>query len=187
MIRILPVLFLFSFLFSACSSDSGGGNCSDGILGDTEYTIDCGGDCPFCLEFFEGGWISEGDNLSPVWKELFMAKKIELELDPGSSYRMKITDEENKSQTGSGTYSLSDSGTKNIWTIRLQQSNPDQKVYEGIVQAESNYILKVEIVQTEPYINAIPPSPEEGLGSTKTETDGNRVPFPGNIHTFIRD
>jgi|SRR5699024_1891301 len=187
MIRIFPVIFLLFLFFTACENDSGGGNCSDGILGDTEYTIDCGGDCPLCSEFFEGSWISEGENLSQVWKELFMAKKIDLQLDPNSTFVMGITDEENKSRISSGTYSLFDSGIKNIWTIKLEQTKPDQKVFEGIVQAESNYILKVEIVQTDPYINAVPPSPEEGLGSTKTETSGNIVPFPGNIQTFIRD
>lgn len=187
MVRIIPLFLLFFVFFTGCSSDSGGGNCSDGILGDTEYTIDCGGDCPLCLEFFEGSWISEGENLSSVWKELFMAKSIELVLDPGFVYTMTIADEEGKSEITSGTYSLADSGVKDIWTITLDQTSPDRKTYEGIIQAESNYIVKLEMVQTEPYIHAIPPTPEEGLGSTKTESSGSVAPFPGNVQTYIRD
>src|SRR5690625_6229920 len=145
MVRIIPLFLLSFFIFAGCSSDSGGGNCSDGILGDTEYTIDCGGDCPLCLEFFEGTWISEGENLSTVWKELFMAKNIELVLEPGFGYSMTITDEDGLKETSSGTYSLEDSGVKNIWTITLDQTDPDRKTFDGIIEAETNYIVKLEM------------------------------------------
>lgn len=88
--------------------------------------------------------------------------------------------------TTSGNYVISDSGIDGIWTLTLNQTAPVAATFDGIMKAVDNYVLNVEIVQTDPYINAIAPTPEGGLGSTKTETGGNTVPFPGNVQTFIR-
>lgn len=183
------VITLFAFLFVvsiSCQEGTGGESCSDGILGDTEYTIDCGGDCPLCEGFFESSWVSEGDNLAMAWKELFSARKITTVFNPDKSYKLIIEDTDGQSTTMQGIYTLSDSGIENIWTISLDQSQPDDKVFKGIVKAQDNYVLNVEIVQTDPYINAIAPTPEGGLGSTKTETNGSTSVFPGNVQTFIR-
>lgn len=186
MIKNIPLLFLACFLSISCQEGTGGESCSDDILGDTEYTIDCGGDCPLCDEFFTGTWVSEGENLSTVWKELFSAQKITVAFVSDNSFQLTILDTDGQSIPGQGNYTLSDSGIDGIWEVTLNQAQPIARVYEGIVKAQDNYVLNVEIVQTEPYINAIPPTPSGGLGSTKTESGGNTVPFPGNVQTFIR-
>ena len=185
-IRILAAAFFFHFLLISCQEGTGGESCSDGILGDTEYTIDCGGNCPLCDEFFESSWVSSGDNLAPVWKDLFSANKITAVFYSDKTYQLTIENTDGQSIPMGGSYSLADSGVEGNWTLTLNQNLPDEKVFEGIIQAQDNYVLKVEIVQTNPYINAIAPTPEGGLGSTKTETGGNTVPFPGNVQTFIR-
>lgn len=181
------IFFTFLYIVSfSCQEGTGGESCSDGILGDTEYTIDCGGSCPLCDEFFESTWVSKGDNLAPVWKELFSARSIKAVFNPDKTYLLSIEDSGGMTTLMSGSYTLADSGINGIWTIVLNQNMPDNKAFEGIVKAQDNYVLKVEIVQTQPYINAIAPTPEGGLGSTKTETGGSTVSFPGNVQTFIR-
>ncbi|MBY5958913.1 hypothetical protein KUV50_12245 [Membranicola marinus] len=182
-------IILFAILWMmgvSCQEGTGGESCSDGILGDTEYTIDCGGDCPLCDDFFESSWVSEGDNLAMAWKELFSARKITAVFHPDKTYELTIVNTAGESESMKGTYTLADSGIENIWTLTLSQDQPNDKTFSGIVKAQDNYVIKVEIVQTEPYINAIAPTPEGGLGSTKTETNGNTVPFPNNVQTFIR-
>lgn len=182
-------LILFSFLYIisfSCQEGNGGESCSDGILGDREYTIDCGGSCPLCDEFFESVWVSKGENLAPVWKELFSAQSIKAAFNSDKTYQLSIDDSDGMTTAMAGNYSLTDSGIDGIWTITLNQNQPDNKVFEGIVKAQDNYVLKVEIVQTVPYINAIAPTAEGGLGSTKTETGGSSVSFPGNVQTFVR-
>ena len=186
MYRLISLFSLLYLLNISCQEGTGGESCSDGILGDTEYTIDCGGDCPLCDEFFEGRWVSEGDNLSQVWKELFDAQSIAATFGADKSYEMIITTSGGLSNPTSGTYALSDSGIDGIWTLTLNQTQPSDATFDGIMKASDNYILQVEIVQTDPYINAIAPTPSGGLGSTKTETGGNTVPFPGNVQTFVR-
>lgn len=186
---MLRAITLLAFLFTvsiSCQEGTGGESCSDGILGDTEYTIDCGGDCPLCDGFFESSWVSEGDNLAMAWKDLFSARKITAVFNPDKTYELTIENTDGQATPMQGNYSLADSGIENIWTISLTQNQPDDKVFKGIVKAQDNYVINVEIVQTDPYINAIAPTPEGGLGSTKTETNGNTVPFPNNVQTFIR-
>lgn len=182
-ITLMTLLYLFNI---SCDNGTGGESCSDGILGDREYTIDCGGDCPLCDNFFEGSWKSEGENLSQVWKELFDAQTITANFSPSKSYTMTILNTNGTSYTTSGSYTLSDSGIDGIWTLTLNQTQPTTATFDGIMKAVDNYVLRVEIVQTEPYINAIAPTPSGGLGSTKTETGGNTVSFPGNVQTFVR-
>ena len=185
-IRIFCLGILLHLFLVSCQEGTGGESCSDGILGDTEYTIDCGGNCPLCDDFFEGTWVSDGDNLATVWKELFSAKSITAVFNSDKTYDLIIENTDGMSTPMSGNYTLTDSGIDGIYTITLNQNLPDDKVFEGIVKAQDNYVLKVEIVQTDPYISAIPPTPEGGLGSTKTETSGNTVPLPGNVQTFER-
>ena len=158
-IRILAAAFFFHFLLISCQEGTGGESCSDGI---------------------------SGDNLAPVWKDLFSANKITAVFYSDKTYQLTIENTDGQSIPMGGSYSLADSGVEGNWTLTLNQNLPDEKVFEGIIQAQDNYVLKVEIVQTNPYINAIAPTPEGGLGSTKTETGGNTVPFPGNVQTFIR-
>src|SRR5690606_14786686 len=97
MIKNIPLLFLACFLSISCQEGTGGESCSDGILGDTEYTIDCGGDCPLCDEFFTGTWVSEGENLSTVWKELFSAQKITVAFVSDNSFQLTILDTDGQS------------------------------------------------------------------------------------------
>lgn len=186
MLRPILLFFFLTIVAFSCQENSGGESCSDGILGDTEYTIDCGGDCPLCEEFFEGSWVSEGENLAQTWKELFSAEKISVTFNRDGSYELIIENTDGFANPMGGQYTLTSSGVEGIWSLTLDQNTPDEKVFEGIVKAQDNYVLKVEIVQTEPYINAIAPTPEGGLGSTKTETGGNTVPFPGNVQMFVR-
>lgn len=186
MYRIITLCSLLYLLNISCQEGTGGESCSDGVLGDREYTIDCGGDCPLCDEFFEGSWKSDGENLSQVWKELFDAQSITANFSASKTYTMTIVNTGGTPVTTSGNYVISDSGIDGIWTLTLNQIAPVAATFDGIMKAVDNYVLNVEIVQTDPYINAIAPTPEGGLGSTKTETGGNTVPFPGNVQTFIR-
>ena len=187
MFRAIALFVLVYLLNFSCQEGTGGESCSDGVLGDTEYTIDCGGNCPLCEEFFEGSWKSEGENLSMVWKQLFDAQSISAVFNVDKSYVLTIENTGGMSNPTSGTYSLADSGIDGIWTLTLNQTQPTAAVFDGIMKAQNNYVLNVEIVQTDPYINAIAPTPSGGLGSTKTETGGNTEPFPGNVQTFIRN
>src|SRR5690606_5324994 len=116
-------------------------------------------------------------------KELFEAESIAATFGVDKSYEMIITTSDGLSNPTSGTYALSDSGIDGIWTLTLTQTQPSDATFDGIMKANDNYILNVEIVQTEPYINAIAPTPSGGLGSTMTETGGSTVPFPGNVQT----
>lgn len=184
--RFTIFAILLYLLAVSCQEGTGGESCSDGILGDTEYTIDCGGSCPLCLEFFQSSWVSEGNNIAKVWKELFSAQKITAAFYEDNSYDMAIENTDGFVIPMEGTYSLADSGIDGIWTIILNQDKPDSKVFKGIVKANSNYIINVEVVQTEPYLGAVAPTPEGGLGSTKTETDGKTVALPGNVQKYIR-
>lgn len=139
--------------------------CDDGIQNGDETGIDCGGSCSECKEGAQGKWESSGSDVAPLLSLYFGVDSIYAEFNTDMTYMVEQYDTNGTKLTLSGTYTQTKSTTDDIWTITVIQSSPSTLTSEGIFKVE-NSTMKYEIVQTEPDISAVPPTPTGGFGST---------------------
>ncbi len=141
--------------------------CSDGIQNQDETGVDCGGVCDPCLIGVMGEWQSSGTNVAPLLVNLFATDSIYAEFRTNMTYTVEQYDTTGAVLVLEGTYQQAESSVDGIWTITVNQTSPAQLTSEGIFALEmDDSVMRYEIVQTQPDIQAVPPTPEGGFGST---------------------
>jgi hypothetical protein len=111
-----------------------------------------------------GRWRSEGGDLSPLFSgEPFRYVRVEAEFGGGGAYVVTSVDGNGAQYVLTGTYTV-DEGTTPA-TVSLLQEEPYEAEAEGIWEVDGD-LLRYEVVQTVPDYGFVPPSPDEGFGST---------------------
>jgi hypothetical protein len=115
-----------------------------------------------------GEWYSSGDNVAVLLSTYFFIDSIYAKFEPNNTYLVESFADGAKT-TYSGTYAQVKSGTGTIWNITLNQSTPTAVTSVGIFDisvAAEPYTMQYEVVQTQPDIQATPPTAGAGFGST---------------------
>ncbi|MFN4299234.1 MAG: hypothetical protein ACK4EX_05805 [Thermaurantimonas sp.] len=129
----------------------------------------------------QGKWQSSKANVAPLLVTLFQIDSIYAEFKTNNTYEVKQWNKNGvQLPTLSGTYTQTKSNVGNIWTIRVEQTQPSALISEGIFEITGN-TMKYEIVQTQPDIQAVPPTPQGGFGSTNGGALGQ-----ANVQTYVR-
>lgn len=129
----------------------------------------------------QGVWQSSKSNVAPLLVTLFQIDSIWVEFRTNNTYEVRQWNKDGvQLPTLSGTYTQSQSNVGNIWTIRLEQTQPSALISEGIFEITGN-TMKYEVVQTQPDIQAVPPTPQGGFGSTNGGALGQ-----ANVQTYVR-
>lgn len=131
----------------------------------------------------EGTWQSSGENVSSFLKAFAGIDSVYAEFNANLTYRIEHFDGAGEKTTLSGTYDQIISDTTDFFYVRLDQISPDGTMSEGIaaVYVAQPDSFNLEVVQTIPYIGAIPPKISEGFGSSSEGALGNT-----NIQRFRR-
>lgn len=136
------------------------------------------------LELIIGKWVSTGENLAPLLLALFPYDSIYATFYTNNTYSVVSVDTGGVPYELKGTYTISKSNVGNIYNITLNQTTPTSLTSVGIYAIDINqtpHFMQYEVVQTEPNIGAIPPTPEGGFGSTNGGALGTI-----NIQKYIR-
>ncbi len=131
-----------------------------------------------------GKWLSAGNNVAPLLVTYFNIDSIYAEFKDNFTYVVRQVDKLGVSLVLEGTYSATASGVGNIFKIVVNQSSPTVLTSEGIfkiVTPPPPDSMLYEIVQTNPNIGALPPTPEAGFGSSNGGALGTI-----NIQKYIR-
>jgi hypothetical protein len=152
-IKLLSIAFLFGILFIACDKKE------DPIIDDEEDV----------LVGMQGEWYSSGTNVAPLLSTYFAVDSIYAKFNTDNTYLVESFDAQGVKTTYSGTYVQTENTGSTIWTILLNQSLPSSGTSEGIFELYTNqdsYDMQYEVVQTQPDINATPPTATAGFGSS---------------------
>ncbi|GCD77960.1 hypothetical protein JCM31826_14420 [Thermaurantimonas aggregans] len=129
----------------------------------------------------QGKWQSSKSNVAPLLVTLFQIDSIYAEFNTNNTYEVRQWNRDGvQLPTLTGTYTQTKSNVGNIWTIRVEQTAPSALISEGIFEITGN-TMKYEIVQTQPDIQAVPPTPQGGFGSTNGGALGQ-----ANVQTYVR-
>ncbi|MFN3952575.1 MAG: hypothetical protein ACK4KT_09260 [Thermaurantimonas sp.] len=128
-----------------------------------------------------GKWQSSGDNISILLSTLHQIDSIFFDFRVDNTYIERQWDAYG-ALIGqfSGIYSQSRSVVGNIWSIRLEQQIPFATISEGIFEI-SGETMRLEIVQTFPDIQLLPPTPQGGFGSS----NGGALGIT-NVQTYVK-
>jgi hypothetical protein len=132
-----------------------------------------------------GTWVSEGANVAPGLAALFGTTRITAVFRANNTYEV----EERRGPNDPpivlrGTYMTEASAAGDIRTITLTQTEPTTLTAAGIYEVTLNRnSMRYEVIQTEPFIGATPPSPAGGFGSTAI---GGTATGPTWIQTYVR-
>lgn len=132
----------------------------------------------------QGEWQSSGSNVAVLLASFFNTDSIYANFKKDFTYVVEQYDTDGAKLTLSGTYTQEESEVDGIWIIEVNQSAPAALISEGIFQITTSggeETMKYEIVQTNPDISAVPPTPEAGFGSTNGGALGTI-----NIQTYLR-
>jgi len=133
-----------------------------------------------------GNWYSAGDNVAPLLVNYFDVDSIYAEFKDDNSYLVEQYNIGNTSGTPdltfTGTFEIEKSTVGEIWTIEISQDQPFTATSKGIFEIKTSpeEVLWYEVVQTSGTQN-VPPTPEEGFGSSNGGTLGD-----SNIQKYIR-
>jgi hypothetical protein len=127
-----------------------------------------------------GSWLSEGEDLSPLFSGApFEYERVEGSFSSSGTYTFSTTLASGEQIPVSGTFSA-DTSTEPA-SITLEQEEPYEASAQGIFSVDGD-VLTYEVVQTEPDYGYSPPTPSSGFGSTSGPAIG-----PGdNVQTFRR-
>ena len=137
-----------------------------------------------------GNWLSAGDNVAYILSYYFAYDSIWAEFNEDNTYEVLAKDTSETITTFTGTYTTEKSEVEfspeagYIYTITLNQTTPTALTSQGIYWIDMDEIpneMWYEVVQTEPDIQATPPTPEAGFGSSNGGALGLM-----NLQTFIR-
>ncbi len=112
----------------------------------------------------QGKWQSSGSDVAPLLVTLFQTDSIYAEFNTNNTYLVEQYSTSGALVTLSGTYTQQ-KATTDIWTIEVNQTVPATLTSEGIFKVDGS-TMTYEIVQTQPDIQAVPPTPAAGFGST---------------------
>jgi hypothetical protein len=123
----------------------------------------------------EGAWLSEGDNIAPVFLDPSapaQLTRVEASFD-GTSYTVYADTVQGDSFTLSGTYVVDDCADGSTKHIMLEQTGPVPASFEGIYaidSASAPAVMQYEVSQTggigfEPGL--VPPTCDGGFGSSQ--------------------
>ena len=168
---MLLALATTAVTFYACDDDDNPepeATCMDGIQNGDEEGVDCGGTaCDPCEVGIQGEWQSSGTNVAQLLVNLFATDSIYAEFRTNMTYTVEQFDTTGSMLVLEGTYQQSESSVDGIWNITVSQSSPAQLISEGIFALEMDgSVMRYEVVQTQPDIQAVPPTAEAGFGST---------------------
>jgi len=137
-----------------------------------------------------GTWLSAGDNVAVLLSYYFAIDSIWAEFSEDNTYEVISKDTSGTITTYIGTWASEKSTTEMgagigyIYTITLNQTSPTVLTSEGIYwidKTETVHEMWYEVVQTQPDIQATPPTPEAGFGST----NGGALALM-NLQVFVR-
>lgn len=121
----------------------------------------------------EGAWVSEGQNVAPILAESAAVVRIDAVFADGT-FTVTSLDAEGNEVVQAGLYEATPSGVGDIWEIVLEQSSPQAITVEGIFEIDDGTdppTMTYEVVQTMPSVGAVPPTAEDGFGSTAFGAD----------------
>lgn len=128
-----------------------------------------------------GKWQSSGDNVAVLLATMYQIDSIFFDFKVDNTYIVKQWDV-NGALSGqfSGIYTQARSIVGNIWNIRLEQKQPYALISEGIFEIYGE-TMKLEIVQTFPDMQLVPPTAQGGFGSTNGGALGTT-----NVQTYLK-
>lgn len=130
-----------------------------------------------------GSWFSGGDNVSSLLVKYFKVDSVVADFMSNNTYKViSYTKGAATQYTGTYTQTKPESGT--IWNIKLEQSKPTAVTSEGIfeiTEAGETFKMTYEVVQTQPSIQATPPTAKDGFGSSNGGALGKT-----NIQKFVK-
>ena len=152
-------------------ADSGNDSAPSDDSGGETGGADSGGE-PVALE---GAWLSEGDNIAPVFLDPTspaQLSRVEAQFD-GMTYTVYADTVQGDSFTLTGTYLVDDCGDGSIFHIVLEQTAPVQASFEGLYEIDNSVapaLMQYEVSQTggigwEPGL--VPPTCDGGFGSSQ--------------------
>lgn len=137
-----------------------------------------------------GTWVSSGDNVAPLLRNLLMTDSILATFNADGSYR--VTEFRrggtNFAYSGSYTYTRSDKDTlgSRIFTIEVRQAMPSVATARGIYHVQTSVSparLLYEVIQTEPPAG-IAPTVAGGFGSSRNVMGVQLTGNFSNIQVF---
>jgi len=132
-----------------------------------------------------GTWVSAGDDVAVLLKTYFTVDSIVAVFKADQTYEvLQYAGGSTTALTLVGTYTQTMTATGNIWTIKVDQTSPSTLTSEGMFEVTTTSdpnSMQYEIVQTEPSIGALAPTPEAGFGSTSAGAYGTT-----NIQVYKR-
>lgn len=132
----------------------------------------------------DGQWLSEGDDLSPLFASaLFDYERVEASFGPGDAYVTVVTDGTGAEARLSGTFTA-DPPSDGPAVVTLHQVQPYEAEAVGIFQLTEGAPdrLQWEIVQVDPDYGYTPPTPATGFGSTS----GPGLTPGANVQAYAR-
>jgi hypothetical protein len=127
-----------------------------------------------------GSWESEGSDLSDLFANVpFFYEYVRADFGANGIVSSEIRDSDGAVYVVTGTFVV-DEGTQPA-SIVLQQTEPYIATLQGIYQVSGD-TLTYEVVQLTPDYGYLPPTPEQGFGTT---SGPNLVPGV-NVQTYVR-
>jgi hypothetical protein len=130
---------------------------------DADTDTDTDTDVPDPADAIHGSWVSEGEDLAPLFV-LFSFTRIDATFDDDGTYAVSSLDAAGATIDYTGTYVVSVDTEPH--TIVLEQATPTAATASGIWQVDDADVLTYEVTQTVPDQGFVPPTPEGGFGST---------------------
>ncbi|MCK6515611.1 hypothetical protein L6R46_11235 [Myxococcota bacterium] len=129
-----------------------------------------------------GAWLSEGENLSPLFAgRFFKYVSVNADFKADSTYAVQAVDEAGATYDFTGTFTIDE--TTDPASIVLEQATPTVVTAEGIYDVDDADILTYEVVQTTPNPNGfVAPTPETGFGSSS----GPGLNPGDNVQKYVR-
>lgn len=134
-----------------------------------------------------GTWVSSGTNVAPLLVALSKYTKLTATFNADGTYKIVTIDSAGTQGTATGTYVTAAGGAASpkdsIRTIVATQMTPTALTAEGIYQVTPGTpaTMKYEVVQTQPSISAIKPTPALGFGSTNAGALGT-----WNVQKYVK-
>lgn len=160
------LLLLLSTLVSGCEKDSPApADAGDGAEG------------------MVGSWVSAGGKVSPFLRAFAGVDSVHLTFEANMTYAWMQADTLGQVQRRRGTYAVRTLDSLRLYELELTQLVPAATFSRGMlaIYPANPDSMWLEVVQTEPYIGATPPSPARGFGSSSEGALGT-----SNIQRFSR-
>jgi hypothetical protein len=146
---------------------------------DLKESADTGDVKPGPEAAIEGSWVSEGDDLAPLFL-LFYYTRIDATFSADGTYAVTALDTSGATYDFSGTYTVAVDTEPH--TIVLQQATPAVATAQGIWSVDDSGVMTYEVVQTTPDIGFVPPTSAAGFGSTS----GPGIAAGDNVQVYRR-